>query len=314
MIPSLPIAIPLDAFLNLDQLPAIEACLKLDFAFKGQGCLLEVSTASSPSSRLLPEFMPSLNIQAGIETRRGWKSNIGDLQSVSKLLNESHPHAAAASGAFRRFCQLLCDGIDSIYTPVVLLAHLARTAATLQLPDHLCSLIISLGSPLPSCGHKECVERHKQSLFWCALRLASIRGTGKDLDDKLVISLNTDLLNYLTNPSKLLMAALPLLSTLLQSQHLSPLRRIPISFWTHFYRSRKTILTTTNSRVSSNTTKKSGLRRSLKRKASTRLLSDVVTASLVSSTPLSATTSRQPSASSALKLLSREKKLKISMD
>ncbi|GAA5981708.1 hypothetical protein JCM5350_000463 [Sporobolomyces pararoseus] len=313
MIPSLPIAIPLDAFLNLDQLPAIEACLKFDFSFKGQGCLLEVSTASSHSSRSLSDFRPSLNVQAGIETRRGWKSNIGDFQSVSKLLNESHPHAAAASGAFQRFCQLLCDGIDSVYTPAILLAHLARTAATLQLPDHLCSLIISLGSPLPSCGHKECVERHKQSLFWCALRLASIRSTGKDLDDKLVISLNTDLLNYFTNPSKLIMAALPLLSTLLESQHLSPLRRIPISFSTHFYRSRQ-LTPTTDSRVSSNNTKKSGLRRSLKRKASTRLLSDVVTASLVSTTPLATTTSRQSSASSALKLFSREKKLKVSMD
>ncbi|GAA5963958.1 hypothetical protein JCM3765_006071, partial [Sporobolomyces pararoseus] len=116
MIPTLPITIPLDAFLNLDQLPAIEACFKVDLSFKGQGCLLEVTTSSTPSSRSLSTFVPSINLHAGIETRRGWKSNIGDFESVSKMLNESHSTAAAASGAFQRLCQLLCDGIDSVYT------------------------------------------------------------------------------------------------------------------------------------------------------------------------------------------------------
>ncbi|GAA5974395.1 hypothetical protein JCM3765_001287 [Sporobolomyces pararoseus] len=105
------------------------------------------------------------------------------------------------------------------------------------------------------------------------------------------------------------MAVLPLLSTLVQSQSLSSLRRIPISFSTHFYRTRQV---TTTVKSSTNPNKKSGLRRSLKRKASARLLSDVVAATLVSSTPLSTTTPRHSSASTALKLLAREKKLKVS--
>lgn len=186
--------------------------------------------------------------------------------------------------------------------PAVILAHVVRSLATLELPDRLCSVIVSAESSIPVCGHRECLDSHKKSLLHFVLRSMVAHKTGQaPLDDKITFTLDSDALNLL-NPTRLFMTMLPLVSppvsvsverenacadsafllqlaTLVQSHGRTLVRRLPITFSTHMYRRSFLLNARPLAAMKAHKARKaSTLPRMLKRKASTRLLSDLGTA------------------------------------
>ncbi|GAA5843404.1 hypothetical protein JCM3766R1_002942 [Sporobolomyces carnicolor] len=270
---------------GLDKLPALELAISLDFDFKARGCLADhhSPTPSASLLSLVDLFTPRTTVHTRIETRRGLKSKISDLESISKLASESSPTVVAASGAFARLCQIMCDGIDLLYTPAVLAAHLARAAATLELPDGMCSLMLSIGSAMPACGHRECIIKHKKSAFYVALKCLSMQQYGEDLlDDKITISLDAELLNCLVNPVHAIRALIPLFSTLIRSLAFRPIAQLPVTFKTHCLPRKPASTPLASPALSASTTPRitrekanCAPRRILKRKASSRVLTDV---------------------------------------
>ncbi|GAA5899799.1 uncharacterized protein JCM6883_005991 [Sporobolomyces salmoneus] len=260
--------------IGIDQLPALETAITLDFDFSARRCLL---AATSPSSTLSSNpFIPRVSLGARLETRRGLKSSVSDVERLSNWVSEVNPATAAASSVLGKLCRLLCAGVDSLYTPAVVAAHIARSAATLELPEELCTLIISFGSSLPQCGHK--------NLF----------------DDKLTLTLDSAFFNRFLSPLRLIKTVLPLLSTLGHSLPLLSIPRIPLSLSTHFYR-RELSPVPTPIPSSIPRTPVAAKPRSLKRKASTRVLTDFAIGSFVYEP-----TRYNGSASAALELLLRK--------
>jgi len=104
------------------------------------------------------------------------------------------------------------------------------------------------------------------------------------------------------------------LATLIRSEYFTPLHRLPITLATHFYR-RNFFDAASTSTQPRKSIKKGALRRSLKRKASSRLLTcEVRTAALAQSTTRSGGRKSSPnptSALAALQLISKEKKLRM---
>ncbi|GAA6025167.1 hypothetical protein JCM11491_000716 [Sporobolomyces phaffii] len=263
--------------LGLDQLPPLEAAITLDFDFCGRGCLVAANSASSSS---IGHLVPRINLGARLETQRGLKSTLSDCEGYRNYANKSLPATLGnKSVVLANVLDFLRGTIDVAYTPAVILAHVVRSLATLELPDRLCSVIVSAESSIPVCGHRECLDSHKKSLLHFVLRSMVAHKTGQaPLDDKITFTLDSDALNLL-NPTRLVMTMLPLLATLVQSHGRTLVRRLPVTFSTHMYRRRFLLdarpLAATKARKARKT---STLPRMLKRKASTRLLSDLGTA------------------------------------
>ncbi|GAA6060460.1 hypothetical protein JCM10212_000888 [Sporobolomyces blumeae] len=179
-----------DSLQGLD-LPVLEASLKVALEMPAPRCTLDEADASHAHPSLARSIVPTLTTSLCVETFRGAKSNLSDLEaqinhSVAHL-NQNYPQLGSTASLAAAPIQVAAGIIDKVILPLTILARAGLFASTGVWTGTTASLIVSIANPGPTCTHECCVEAwSKSNLVWTALKRFGV-------DDKVVLAIDSSL-------------------------------------------------------------------------------------------------------------------------